>query len=162
MKATIGKLGSRNTGLRCPSPATTRVSIKRCSRPLLPSALNITSPSLLSRPGHLQSTQRRRLPLCKSSEYSIQGYSNPSPGRRQLSDVINDFINLPWQKIASWFTVALLASQLKDFLGVCFRICFFDFYNIPFHFLFHLNLSSPLTVPTYSSYEYCFSSPFLV
>jgi hypothetical protein len=123
------KLGSTNNTLRQPFVATTRVSTRPCSRPLLPpSALNITSPSLPSRLGHPQRIQERRLPICESSGYSVQGYSNPSPGRRQLSDVIDDFINLPWQKIASWVTVALLATQLQDFLGVCLHICFFEFY----------------------------------
>jgi len=37
---------------------------------------------------------------------------------RSVSDVIDTFINLPWKKIASWLAVAMLASQLKDFLGV--------------------------------------------
>lgn len=36
----------------------------------------------------------------------------------QVSDVLDFCINLPWQQIASWAVVALLASQLKDFMGV--------------------------------------------
>lgn len=138
MKATMWKLGSANNALRQPSVATTRVSVRPCSRPLLPSALHITSPSLSSRPGQPQRTNQRRLPICESSGYSVQGYSNSSPGRRQLSDVIDDFINLPWQKIASWVTVALLASQLRDFLGVCFLICCFDSLKSTFSFPFRL------------------------
>lgn len=36
----------------------------------------------------------------------------------QVSDVLDFCINLPWQQIASWAVVALLATQLKDFMGV--------------------------------------------
>ena len=124
MKTTMWKLGSKNNVLRHQSVAATRVSLRPSSRPLLPSASHITSPSLPSRPGQPQRPQQRRLPICESSSYSVQSYNNPSPGsgRRQLSDVIDDFINLPWQKIASWVTVALLASQLRDFLGVRFHL----------------------------------------
>ena len=121
MKATMWKLGSANNAIRQPSLVAARVSVRPCSRPLLPSALHITSPALPSRPGQPHRPQQRRLPICESSGYSVQGYGNPG-GRRQLSDVIDDFINLPWQKIASWITVALLASQLQDFLGVCTEI----------------------------------------
>lgn len=121
MKTTMWKLGSKNNVLGYQSVAATRVSLRPSSRPLLPSASHITSPSLPSRPGQPQRSQQRRLPICESSSYSVQSYNNPSSGggRRQLSDVIDDFINLPWQKIASWVTVVLLASQLRDFLGVC-------------------------------------------
>ena len=51
-----------------------------------------------------------------------------SPGRQvqagglsdriQVSDVVDYFINLPWQKMASWGLVLALASQLKEFLGI--------------------------------------------
>ena len=41
-----------------------------------------------------------------------------SENRVQMSDVVDWFINLPWQKMASWMGVILLASQLRDFLGV--------------------------------------------
>jgi hypothetical protein len=119
MKTTMWKLGSSHNTLRQPSVATARVSVRPCSRPLLPSALHITSPSLPSRPRQPQRRHQRRSITCESSGYAPQGYNNPTGGRRQLSDVIDDFINLPWQKIASWVTVALLASQLRDFLGVC-------------------------------------------
>lgn len=40
-------------------------------------------------------------------------------GRVQISDVVDWFINLPWQKMASWVVVILAATQLKEFLGVC-------------------------------------------
>ena len=41
-------------------------------------------------------------------------------GRVQISDVVDWFINLPWQKMASWIVVILAATQLKEFLGVCY------------------------------------------
>ena len=39
--------------------------------------------------------------------------------RVQVSDVVDWFINLPWPKMASWLVVIALATQLKEFLGVC-------------------------------------------
>jgi hypothetical protein len=39
-------------------------------------------------------------------------------GGIQISDVVDWFINLPWQKMASWIVVILAATQLKEFLGV--------------------------------------------
>lgn len=39
-------------------------------------------------------------------------------GRTTLADVIDWTINLPWQKAFSWFVVAVVASQLRDFFGV--------------------------------------------
>lgn len=61
--------------------------------------------------------------LCRNSPaYPVSAPGEPRSSRKtdrvQLSHVVNNFINLPWQKIASWGIVALLASQLKDFMGV--------------------------------------------
>lgn len=47
------------------------------------------------------------------------------PRRIQMSDVIDWFINLPWPKMASWLLVIALATQLKDFLGVCVMSCMY-------------------------------------
>ncbi len=38
--------------------------------------------------------------------------------RIQVSDVVDYFINLPWQKLSSWLLVLAVASQLKEFLGI--------------------------------------------
>ncbi|KAI7837146.1 hypothetical protein COHA_009023 [Chlorella ohadii] len=35
-----------------------------------------------------------------------------------VADVIDWTINLPWQKAFSWFAVAVVASQLRDFFGI--------------------------------------------
>lgn len=88
------------------------------------------SPPPLPRPPQLRMQRPQKLPiLCTSTSYSIQDFNSSSPSssgeRRQLSHVIDDFINLPWQKIASWASVALLATQLRDFLGVRIVIFFF-------------------------------------
>lgn len=56
---------------------------------------------------------------CEVSAASDVGDGAVNESRRvQLSDVVDICINLPWQKIASWAVVVLLASLLKDFLGV--------------------------------------------
>lgn len=45
-------------------------------------------------------------------------YTNSGSPERTLSDVIHWTINLPWQKAFSWFVVAVMASQLRDFFGI--------------------------------------------
>lgn len=118
------------------------------SRPL-PSALHISSPSLSSLPTPRHTPQQRTATICGSTASNLQGYDNTSPmgGRRQLSDVVDDFINLPWQKIASWASVALLATQLRDFMGVRFK---FSTQNSPAFINLSVSLQSTAS-PEYSS-----------
>ena len=86
----------------------------------LPSGLHISSPPLSTFPASRPTLPQRTATICGSTPASLQAYDKTTPGggRRQLSDVVDNLINLPWQKIASWASVALLASQLQDFLGV--------------------------------------------
>ncbi len=61
----------------------------------------------------LQSTR-----ICSSMSDAITSIEKTEK-RVQVSDVIDWFINLPWPKMASWIIVIGVASQLKEFLGVC-------------------------------------------
>ncbi|GAB4823028.1 hypothetical protein N2152v2_010074 [Parachlorella kessleri] len=57
--------------------------------------------------------------LAPSSTTGSSGeYDEGSEGKLTLREVIDWFINLPWQKAASWVVVACFASLLKDFFGI--------------------------------------------
>ena len=115
------KLGSvGRTMMQSPIQGSCRRAVRLSTIRSMPSAFHNSSPPPASIPLPRSKPEYRRSTICQSQTYVLQGASNPNKpsGRRQLSDVIDDFINLPWQKIASWASVALLASQLKDFLGV--------------------------------------------
>ena len=57
--------------------------------------------------------------LAPSSTTGSSGeYDEGSERKLTLREVIDWFINLPWQKAASWVLVACFASLLKDFFGV--------------------------------------------
>lgn len=83
---------------------------KSLDRPLMRNGYAMAPHLLMSRSGEF---------LSSTGAVGSYGDGGLKKGERvQLSDVIDHLINLPWQKIASWMVVALLASQLKDFLGV--------------------------------------------
>lgn len=113
---------------RTPYTACCKAIARPVSRPL-PSALHISSPPLSSFPALRHTPQQRTATICESTASNLQGYEKSSPGggRRQLSDVVDDFINLPWQKIASWASVALLATQLRDFMGIAMGVFIVSF-----------------------------------
>lgn len=75
------------------------------------------------RSGGRQIDQRRGLVALDMHLYASNSSdisTTVNKGGVQISDVVDWFINLPWQKMASWIVVILAATQLKEFLGVCY------------------------------------------
>ena len=56
--------------------------------------------------------------VVRAAALSTSSSEGSNSDRIQVSDVVDYFINLPWQKMASWGLVLALASQLKEFLGI--------------------------------------------
>ena len=67
-----------------------------------------------SRGGRPTGTSRSSSP---GRDVVVAGRSDDE-SRIQVSDVVDYFINLPWQKLSSWLLVLAVASQLKEFLGI--------------------------------------------
>jgi hypothetical protein len=115
----------RHLGLQnCPSRVGTAIGKRIVSRPNAdasplgpPLALGIRHP--------LRFVFHRINGAVSNADYGreVRGEVMPRSEERierkvQVSDVLDFCINLPWQQIASWAVVALLATQLKDFMGV--------------------------------------------
>ena len=126
MHANMSKLGSVHNAALYPAAGHRGIPRSCCRR--MPSAFQISSPPALSPRPVLRNMQHQRLStVCNTSAYNAGSFNPQRDGRRQLTDVIDDFLNLPWQKIASWAAVALVATQLKDFLGVRISPCFWQY-----------------------------------
>ncbi|EFN55763.1 hypothetical protein CHLNCDRAFT_52421 [Chlorella variabilis] len=109
---------------RLPSPAAATPPC--CWRPAWPQHCRHAAPQ------RRRQAPQRRVATCSSSSlphlagYQAGGgsgasrttYTNSGSPERTLSDVIHWTINLPWQKAFSWFVVAVMASQLRDFFGI--------------------------------------------